>query len=81
MTQSLVLSPQMQQSLALLQAPTLELKALVEQELHAAELEARRLSRAAAKERQARILSRERSGKSARSWSSFIPPARYSSTS
>ena len=33
MTQSLVLSPQMQQSLALLQAPTLELKALVEQEL------------------------------------------------
>ena len=33
MTQSLVLSPQMQQSLASLQAPTLELKALVEQEL------------------------------------------------
>jgi RNA polymerase sigma-54 factor len=33
MTQSLVLSPQMQQSLALLQAPTLELKALVEQEM------------------------------------------------
>jgi len=33
MTQSLVLSPQMQQSLALLQAPTMELKALVEQEL------------------------------------------------
>src|SRR5258708_18152457 len=33
LTQSLVLSPQMQQSLALLQAPTLELKALVEQEL------------------------------------------------
>ncbi len=33
LTQSLVLSPQMQQSLALLQAPTLELKQLVEQEL------------------------------------------------
>ncbi len=33
LTQSLVLSPQMQQSLALLQAPTLELKDLVEQEL------------------------------------------------
>src|SRR5580693_7316164 len=33
LTQSLVLSPQMQQSLALLQAPTLELKALVEQEV------------------------------------------------
>ncbi|HXC99714.1 MAG TPA: RNA polymerase factor sigma-54 [Verrucomicrobiae bacterium] len=33
LSQSLVLSPQMQQSLALLQAPTLELKALVEQEL------------------------------------------------
>jgi len=33
MTQSLVLAPQLQQSLALLQAPTLELKALVEQEL------------------------------------------------
>src|SRR5436305_12512642 len=33
LTQSLVLSPQLQQSLALLQAPTLELKALVEQEL------------------------------------------------
>jgi hypothetical protein len=33
LTQSLVLSPQMQQSLALLQAPTMELKALVEQEL------------------------------------------------
>ncbi|EEF61095.1 RNA polymerase factor sigma-54 [Pedosphaera parvula] len=33
LTQSLVLSPQMQQSLALLQAPTLELKALVETEL------------------------------------------------
>src|ERR1051326_3990653 len=32
-TQSLVLAPQLQQSLALLQAPTLELKALVEQEL------------------------------------------------
>ena len=33
LSQSLVLSPQLQQSLALLQAPTLELKALVEQEL------------------------------------------------
>jgi len=33
MTQSLVLAPQLQHSLALLQAPTLELKALVEQEL------------------------------------------------
>src|SRR5258705_9588277 len=33
LTQSLVLAPQLQQSLALLQAPTLELKALVEQEL------------------------------------------------
>lgn len=33
LTQTLILSPQMQQSLALLQAPTLELKALVEQEL------------------------------------------------
>ena len=33
MSQSLVLAPQLQQSLALLQAPTLELKALVEQEL------------------------------------------------
>jgi RNA polymerase sigma-54 factor len=33
LSQSLVLSPQMQQSLALLQAPSLELKALVEQEL------------------------------------------------
>ena len=33
LTQSLVLAPQMQQSLALLQAPTLELKALVEQEM------------------------------------------------
>src|ERR1017187_6785036 len=33
MTQSMVLAPQLQQSLALLQAPTLELKALVEQEL------------------------------------------------
>jgi len=33
LSQSLVLSPQMQQSLALLQAPTLELKALVEREL------------------------------------------------
>src|SRR5258708_17085359 len=32
-TESLVLAPQLQQSLALLQAPTLELKALVEQEL------------------------------------------------
>src|SRR5581483_3337995 len=32
-TQSLVLAPQLQQSLALLQAPTLELKALVEHEL------------------------------------------------
>ena len=32
LTQSLVLAPQLQQSLALLQAPTLELKALVEQE-------------------------------------------------
>ena len=30
LTQSLVLAPQLQQSLALLQAPTLELKALVE---------------------------------------------------
>src|SRR5258708_6119228 len=33
LTQSLVLAPQLRQSLALLQAPTLELKALVEQEL------------------------------------------------
>ena len=33
LTQSLVLSPQLQQSLALLQAPVLELKAMVEQEL------------------------------------------------
>src|SRR5207249_3804467 len=33
LTQSLVLAPQLQQSLALLQAPTLELKALVQQEL------------------------------------------------
>src|SRR3954466_12122804 len=33
LTQSLVLAPQLQQSLALLQAPTLELKALVEHEL------------------------------------------------
>src|SRR3982750_1962910 len=33
MALSLVLAPQLQQSLALLQAPTLELKALVEQEL------------------------------------------------
>src|ERR1017187_7125244 len=33
LTQSMVLAPQLQQSLALLQAPTLELKALVEQEL------------------------------------------------
>src|ERR1700674_1075147 len=33
LTQALVLAPQLQQSLALLQAPTLELKALVEQEL------------------------------------------------
>lgn len=33
MTQSLVLAPQLQQSLALLQAPTMELKALVEEEL------------------------------------------------
>ena len=33
MTQSMVLAPQLQQSLALLQAATLELKALVEQEL------------------------------------------------
>ncbi|HEY4417074.1 MAG TPA: RNA polymerase factor sigma-54 [Verrucomicrobiae bacterium] len=33
LTQSLVLAPQLQQSLALLQAPTLELKALVEEEL------------------------------------------------
>src|SRR5262252_6797531 len=33
LTQSLVLAPQLQQLLALLQAPTLELKALVEQEL------------------------------------------------
>src|SRR5579885_191982 len=33
LTQSLVLAPQLQQSLALLQAPVLELKALVEQEL------------------------------------------------
>ena len=33
LTQSLVLAPQLQQSLALLQAPTMELKAMVEQEL------------------------------------------------
>jgi RNA polymerase sigma-54 factor len=33
LTQSLVLAPQLQQSLALLQAPTLELKSLIEQEL------------------------------------------------
>src|SRR5208283_4894448 len=33
LTQSLVLAPQLQQSLALLQAPTLELKALVQAEL------------------------------------------------
>src|SRR5436189_4535950 len=33
MTLSQVLAPQLQQSLALLQAPTLELKAMVEQEL------------------------------------------------
>jgi RNA polymerase sigma-54 factor len=33
MSLSQVLAPQLQQSLALLQAPTLELKALVEQEL------------------------------------------------
>ena len=33
LTQSLVLAPQLQQSLALLQAPMLELKALVEHEL------------------------------------------------
>src|SRR5271170_7654813 len=33
LSQSMVLAPQLQQSLALLQAPTLELKALVEQEL------------------------------------------------
>lgn len=33
LTQSMILAPQLQQSLALLQAPTLELKALVEQEL------------------------------------------------
>jgi RNA polymerase sigma-54 factor len=33
LTQSLVLAPQLQQSLALLHAPTLELKALIEQEL------------------------------------------------
>ena len=33
LSQSLVLAPQLQQSLALLQAPTLELKALVEAEL------------------------------------------------
>ena len=33
LTQSMVLAPQLQQSLAMLQAPTLELKALIEQEL------------------------------------------------
>ncbi|HUE36090.1 MAG TPA: hypothetical protein VMO20_01765, partial [Candidatus Acidoferrum sp.] len=33
LTQSLVLAPQLQQSLALLQAPTLELKALIEHEM------------------------------------------------
>jgi RNA polymerase sigma-54 factor len=33
LSQSMVLAPQLQQSLALLQAPTLELKALIEQEL------------------------------------------------
>ena len=33
LSQQMVLSPQLQQSLALLQAPVLELKAMVEQEL------------------------------------------------
>jgi len=56
-------------------------KILVEQQLHAAEPDARRRSRAAAKARAARMCSGVSAGKSARSWGSVIPPAKYSSTS
>lgn len=53
---------------------------LIEKELHATEFDRRR-SRAAANARQARMSSRDRSGKSARISSSVIAPARYSKTS
>lgn len=51
---------------------------LVEEEFHAAGELPRRRSRAAAKDRTARMSSRTIEGKSARIWSSVIPPARYS---
>ncbi len=54
---------------------------LVEEEFHAAGGMASRRSRAAANARQARMSSRVRLGKSARIWSSVIPPAKYSRTS
>ncbi len=54
---------------------------LVEEQLHAAGGTASRRSRAAANARQARMSSRVRLGKSARIWSSAIPPAKYSRTS
>ena len=47
LSMSQVLAPQLQQSLALLQAPTLELKALVEQELEQNPLLLRYLRRSA----------------------------------
>ena len=53
----------------------------VKQQLHAARELARRRSLAAANIRQARMSSRVRLGKSARIWSSLIPPAKYSRTS
>jgi hypothetical protein len=50
----------------------------VEEQLHAARELARRRSLAAANARQARMFSRLRLGKSARIWSSVMPPAKYS---
>ena len=55
-------------------------KILIEEKLHATELDKRR-SRAAANARHARMSSLLRSGKSLRISASLIPPARYSSTS
>jgi hypothetical protein len=53
----------------------------VKQQLHAADPDARRRSRAAAKAKAARMCCAVSAGNSSRSWPSGMPPARYSRTS
>src|SRR6266571_810528 len=71
LTQSLVLAPQLQQSLALLQAPTLELKALVEQELQQNPV----LEEAAATDAELHEKEEKESYKAAETADPFEPPA------